>query len=175
MTPPTPSPTDRSPEVEDIYARLMPRMQLSFVPNFFKSLSTSPSALEGVWRAVDQILIGGVLPRVLKEAVIYAISASRDCEYCCDAHLAMCTNLGMDAGAFEELEGREREMARFAISCARTPQAMTKTEHERLAACGVSPAEITELIAVAGLAVMLNVIADSALIELDPELSGEGA
>jgi AhpD family alkylhydroperoxidase len=77
--------------------------------------------------------VNGTLPRALKEMMFVAISKDRDCKYCEAAHAACCRMLGVDATTIQQIRSRtdelqparKREVIRFAVKCARTPQELS--------------------------------------------------
>lgn len=46
---------------------------------------------------MSNVLVGGALPRTIKEMLFVAISQDRKCRYCEAAHIACCRMLGIDA------------------------------------------------------------------------------
>ncbi|MEM9067596.1 MAG: carboxymuconolactone decarboxylase family protein [Myxococcota bacterium] len=138
------------------------------VPGFFQALAEAPSVLSGVWLAVEQILMSGVLPRRTKEAAIFAISAARGCDYCMLAHRGICLALGWTQDDIEQLEGKDRACVRYAVRAALRPQEIRAEHRQALRDAGVSTQEELELNAVAGLALLLNVMADAGGVPLEP-------
>ena len=69
----------------------------SFVPNFFKTMANSPTAVRGTWDVYRQVGHRGVVPTALKEMIFVVISVARNCKYCESAHLAFCKVLGVDS------------------------------------------------------------------------------
>lgn len=156
-----------SEEIEGILEEIQGTLGMPFVPAFFKVQTCSAAVLRGVWEAVKAILVGGVLRRDLKEAVIFAISASRNCEYCTSAHLAICRQLGMDEDQLETLEGPDRRILEFAVRCARNPQDISDELLDTMRSEGMSAEGLMELTALSGLAVMLNIVADITEVAVD--------
>lgn len=72
-------------------------------PNFIKTQGHSLAAAQGTWGLVQNVLVGGRLPRTLKEMMFSAISKDRGCRYCEAAHLACCRMLGVDSRTIEQL------------------------------------------------------------------------
>lgn len=163
---------DASGEVRSCFDDIKSTMEVDQVPAFFRVQGASTAALTGTWHAVRGLLFAGVVERRLKEAIIFAISASRQCSYCTAAHLAVCRAMDFDESRFERLEGKERAMVQFAVQAGRDPQGLTEADFAKLRDHGVGDAAIGELIAVAGLALMLNVVADSTQVPIDAHLEG---
>ena len=69
-------------EAARVYAEIREALGISFVPNFFKTLANSPTALRGTWEAYRNASWRGSVPTVLKEMMFVAISSARKCHYC---------------------------------------------------------------------------------------------
>ena len=96
--------SDAAPkEVVEIYRDFQLRMGFPAAPNFIKTQGHSLAAARGTWGLVQNVLVGGLLPRTLKEMMFVAISQSRACRYCEAAHLACCRMLGIEPSALEQL------------------------------------------------------------------------
>jgi uncharacterized peroxidase-related enzyme len=149
-------------------------------PNFIKVQGQSLAATSGTWGVVQNVLVGGSLPRTLKEMLFVAISADRQCRYCEAAHVACCRMLGVDsdslaalASSFESLDPPQvRDIVRFGVKCARDPQGLTAADFEVLRGHGLRQSEIVELIAMSALAVYANILADATGVE-DDEMFGQ--
>ncbi len=90
-------------EVVEVYNDFQRRMGFPEAPNFIKTQGHSLAAARGTWALVKNVLVGGLLPRTLKEMMFVAISQDRDCRYCEAAHLACCRMLGIEPTALEAL------------------------------------------------------------------------
>jgi uncharacterized peroxidase-related enzyme len=156
-------------EVVDIYRDFQRRMGFPAAPNFIKTQGHSLAAAGGTWGLVQSILVGGVLPRTLKEMMFVAISHARGCRYCEAAHLACCRMLGIAMSELEMLVSNAdnmsppnvRDIILFGIKCAEAPQGLSREDFEGLRAHGLGSAEIMEVIAMAALAVYAHTIADA--------------
>lgn len=166
---------EASSEVSAIYSDFSARMGFRSAPNFIKAQGASLAATRGTWDLIRNVLLQGSLPRSLKEMAFVAISRDRGCLYCEAAHLACCRMLGVDTHTLEALVSNldeiSPEAARvvllFAVKCARSPQSLMEDDFVSLRRNGFSAAEITELIAMAGLALYANILADALGIETD--------
>jgi AhpD family alkylhydroperoxidase len=143
---PTLEPSSAPKEVADVYHDFQRRMGFPAPPNFIKTQGHSLAAVQGTWGLVQNVLIGGLLPRTLKEMMFVAISRARACRYCEAAHLACCRMLGVDPKA---------------LKCARDPQSLVDDDFERLRRHGLGHSEIMEAVSMAALAVYANTIADA--------------
>lgn len=173
---PLPDSEQASKEVQDIFAAFQRQMGFPMVPNFMKVQGRSAAAAAGTWSILQHVLLGGELPRPLKEMLIAAISHDRACLYCEAAHLACCRMLGVDAATLDALvrdlddltPEKLRDIIVFAVRCARDPQSLAEADFASLRSHGLRDSEIMELIAMAGVALYLNVVADATGVEPDP-------
>jgi AhpD family alkylhydroperoxidase len=131
-------------EVVELYNDFQRRMGFPAAPNFIKTQGHSLAATRGTWGLVQNVLVGGLLPRTLKEMMFVAISQSRECRYCEAAHLACCRMLGIELSEIEKLVSnvadisppKARDIILFGIKCARNPQSLTDGDFEGLAVTG---------------------------------------
>jgi uncharacterized peroxidase-related enzyme len=166
---PTLEPDSSPKEIVEIYRDFQQRMGFPAAPNFIKTQGHSLAAARGTWGLVQNVLVGGVLPRTLKEMMFVAISQSRACRYCEAAHLACCRMLGIEPSALEKLVSnvtdiappKARDIILFGLKCARDPQSLTDGDFEVLRRHGLGQSEIMEAISMAALAVYANTIADA--------------
>jgi uncharacterized peroxidase-related enzyme len=165
---------DASTDVQALYLDFQKRMGFPMTPNFMKVQGQSVAAA-GTWGLLQHVLLGGLLPRPIKEMMIAAISRDRECRYCEAAHLACCRMLGVDSATLQALvenvaeltPEKLRDIIVFGIKCARTPQALNEDDFGSLRRHGLREPEIMELISMAALAVYLNIIADATGVEPD--------
>jgi uncharacterized peroxidase-related enzyme len=156
-------------EIVEVYHDFQRRMGFPAAPNFIKTQGHSLAAARGTWGLVQNVLVGGVLPRTLKEMMFVAISQSRACRYCEAAHLACCRMLGIEPAALEQLVSKVsdlsppkvRDIILFGLKCARDPQSLTDKDFDSLRRHGLAQSEIMEVISMAALAVYANTIADA--------------
>jgi uncharacterized peroxidase-related enzyme len=156
-------------DVVDLYNDFQRRMGFPAAPNFIKTQGHSIAAARGTWGLVENVLVGGLLPRTLKEMMFVAISQDRDCRYCQAAHLACCRMLGIEptslasllANATDITPPKARDIIAFGVKCAHAPQSLADSDFERLRSHGLNNSEIMEAISMAALAVYANTIADA--------------
>lgn len=168
-------PSDAPDAVKALYLDFQRRMGFPAPPNFIKAQGHSLAAASGTWGLVQNTLVGGTLPRTIKEMVFSAISADRACRYCEAAHLACCRMLGVDEESLEQLAGdvdaidppKVRAIIRFGIKCSRNPQGLTPEDFAELKGFGMPQSEIVELISMSALAVYANIMADATAVEND--------
>lgn len=166
---PTLEPSDAPGAVQQVYTDFQRRMGFPAPPNFIKTQGHSLAVAQGTWGVVQHVLVGGVLPRTLKEMMFTAISKDRACRYCEAAHLACCRMLGVDLQTLEHLvaniesisPAKARDILRFGVKCARDPQGLAAADYDMLRGHGLSQSEIVEIVAMSALAVYANIIADA--------------
>src|SRR6185369_17134816 len=169
------APEDAPQATQTVYDEFFRRMSFPAPPNFIKTQGHSPTAARGTWELVQNVLVLGQLSRWKKEMVFVAISRDRDCRYCTAAHIACCRMLGVDPKLLESMvrdvtlipDDALRDMVAFGVKCARDPQSLTDGDYKTLTDQGMSQAEIVELIAMSGLAVYANIMADATGMDAD--------
>ncbi len=83
--------------------------------------------------------------------------------------------LGVDSGTIERLvrdvttipDPVLRDMVGFSLKCARDPKSLAKADYDLLTGHGLNQSEIVELVAMSGLAVYANIMADATAMEPD--------
>ena len=162
-----------------LYLDFQRRMGFPATPNFIKVQGHSLAASRGTWGLVQNTLVGGSLPRTLKEMLFAAISADRKCRYCEAAHLACCRMLGVDdetlAQLSTDIEGidpaKARDIIKFGVKCARDPQSLARADFDSLRAHGLRESELVELVSMSALAVYANIVADATAVPSDEMFS----
>jgi AhpD family alkylhydroperoxidase len=151
------------------------RMSFPAPPNFITTQGHSHTAARGTWELVRNVLLNGEIPRWKKEMIFVAISRDRQCHYCEAAHVACCRMLGgrsrhdRTAGARRNDDPRSGAARHGALSlkCSRDPQSLETADYELLTRHGLNHSEIVELVAMSGLAVYANIMADATAMEPD--------
>ena len=168
-------PADAPKEVTEIYDEFRHKMGFPSPPNFIMTQGHSPTVVKGSWDLVRNILVTGKIERWIKEMIFAAISKDRNCHYCAAAHLACCRMLGVDPSLLDALVQdvkslsniKLRDIILFGVKCSRKPQSLSATDYEKLRRHGLGQPEILELIAMSGLAVYANIMADATGMEED--------
>lgn len=168
-------PQNATEEVRALYLDFQRRMGFPAAPNFIKVQGHSLAAASGSWGLIQNTLVGGSLPRTLKEMIFAAVSADRKCRYCAAAHIACCRMLGVDNETLTklstDLEGldpaRAGDIVKFGVKCARDPQSLTQADFDKLRAHGLRESELVELISMAALAVYANIVSDATAVPPD--------
>lgn len=172
---PTLEPESAPKDVADVYNDFQRRMGFPAAPNFIKTQGHSLAAVRGTWGLVQNVLIGGVLPRTLKEMMFVAVSQARRCRYCEAAHIACCRMLGIEPSELDVLVAnvndisppKVRAIILFGLKCAGDPQSLTDADYEGLRGHGLEQSEIVEIVSMAALAVYANIIADATGMQAD--------
>lgn len=172
---------DASPEVKEIYSDTMKTLQLPFVLNWVKCQGSNALLLKGNWEKLKSTLVLGNVPNVLKQLIIYNVSAKRNCDYCAKAHGIFANSMvGMIDGRIDFDITKNMDSPLIPISFKVAVEVVTKAalhhntvtdeDFERLYEVGFSHDETIELMAQADLVNMLNTIADLSGIKIDNEL-----
>jgi uncharacterized peroxidase-related enzyme len=161
--------------VADLYADFARRMQFPAPPNFIMTQGHSVAVVRGTWGLVQNVLVGGEIPRWTKELIFVAISLDRNCRYCAAAHIACCRMLGVHPGVCENMvrnidnhsDPKLRDTIAFARKCARDPQSLTAADHKTLFSHGYTQSQVVEVVSMSALAVYANIMADATAMEND--------
>jgi uncharacterized peroxidase-related enzyme len=164
-------------DVVRIFAEIKEALGLPFVPNFFRTLANSLTAIRTTWEAYRSISLRGNVPTVLKEMMFVAIAAERKCHYCEIAHLALCKLLGCDPQTRRSLvqnldtlaPRRTADVIKFAVKAALKPADIGAGDYRRLRQHDFSDAEVTEILAMASFALYATTLADAFQLSVDPE------
>ena len=142
----------------------------------------SRAVAQGTWDIVRNILVGGEIPRWMKEMLFVAISKDRQCQYCTAAHMACCRMLGVNLEMLDQLvddvgnlsDPKLRDMILFGLKCSRDPQGLSDQDYKSLRDHGLKQSEIVELIGMSALAVYANIMADATAMEPDKMFQPKG-
>jgi len=163
------------PDTARIYREILEVKHIRFVPNFFKTLANSPTALRGTWDVYREVSTQGLVEEALKEMIFVAISAAKKCAYCQAAHLAFCRILKVDRETCENLVHnvdklrplRVRDVVRFAIKVGTAPKTLTEKDYRTLKKHNLSDEEIIEIVAMCGFAVYAITLAEALKLEVE--------
>lgn len=166
-----------TPELNNTFEQIKKELGAPFVPHFFKVWGDAPTALQGILPAMKYILGSGELDRRLKEMMMIAISSSRNCEYCKAAHQVFCAMMGGVPNQIKSLltthtlpesdNAKDKAAIDFAVQLANDPNSSSTENFDKLKALGYTQAEILEIIAMSGMAVFYNHLADATQITID--------
>lgn len=172
---------EASAEIKAIYDETMVMMDVPFVLNWFKCQASSPHLLKGNWEKLKATLLFGKIPVLLKQLILYNVSATRGCKYCTFIHQMTADGMGSELNddpnfkVSEDLEGpwlpsSYKTAIRVVSRCALDPLSTSEKDFEDLFAEGFDETEVQELFAQADLVNMLNTIADISGIPVDKQL-----
>ena len=137
-----------------------------FVPNVFLALAHRPDEFRAFFAYHDAVMLrDGNLTKAEREMIVVATSAANDCTYCVIAHGAILrihakNPLLADQVAINyqaaELADRQRAMLDFAVKLARDPQAICRSDHDRLREHGFNAEDIWDIGAITALFALSN-------------------
>ncbi|KAA1242609.1 carboxymuconolactone decarboxylase family protein [Aquimarina sp. RZ0] len=169
-----------TPELQNTFDSIKKELNAPFVPNFFKVWGNAPTALKGIFPVMQYILTSGELDRKLKEMIMIAISSSQECKYCETAHQAFCSMAGGTPEEIESLKSsntllensspKEKAAIDFAVQISKDPKSSNEEDFKTLQQLGYTISQIMEIIAMSGMGVFYNHLADATKINLDREL-----
>ena len=144
---------------------------------FFECGRLPPESLNGIWPVMNHILTSGQVSRRLKEMIFVAISSLKDCHYCEAAHHAFCLNIGVSQTQIEKLiinhsideedGAKDKAAIDFAVRLAKDSHASSEEDFQLLKEYGFDEEEIMEIIAMSGMAVFYNHLANATKINID--------
>lgn len=168
------------PDVQKIYDETKKDLGIPFVLNWFKCQGDNAILLRGNWEKLRSTLILGNVPNIVKQLIIYNVSAQRQCQYCAHAHAIFANAMGKTLGGegFNIIENLDSELIpisyktalRIVSQAALHPETISQKDFDELYEAGFDSGEIQELMAQADLVNMLNTIADISGIKIDNEL-----
>lgn len=165
-----------SPEIEETFVKIKTALNAPFTPNFFRVWATSPESLKGIWPVMNHILTSGRVGRRLKEMIFVAISSLKDCHYCEAAHHAFCLSIGVTPDQINALiknyttettDPKEKAAIDFAVRLAKDSHSSSEQDFQALRELGFDDAEIMEIIAMSGMSVFYNHLANATKINID--------
>jgi len=126
--------------------------QLGSVPNMFRLVATSPSALEG-YLAMSGALVKGALPAATRERIALAVAEVNGCDYCLSAHTYLGKNLAKldDAEITANRNGASNDIkadaaVRFAARVARLRGHIAEGDLSAVRAAGYTDAQVIEIV-----------------------------
>lgn len=162
-------------EIEEIYDDVRRTLQLPSVPNAVKVLSAAPSILSSYW-AMYKILTARVtLPPSLVSMIHFSIASSNDCTYCASWNELSCRTFGIDEATLEAMAhdlpnldpARVRAIIQFSLKMVHAPKAIEADDFESLRSQGLTEEEIMEIIMVASIGQLHDILADTLKLDVD--------
>ncbi len=166
-----------TPEVDAAFNEIKTALNALFTPNFFRVWATSPESLNGIWPVMNHILTSGRVGRRLKEMIFVAISSLKNCHYCEAAHHAFCLHLGLTPAqiqnliqnhTIDEADGaKDKAAIDFAVRLAKDSHSSSEKDFQALNELGFDNEKIMEIIAMSGMSVFYNHLANATKINVD--------
>ncbi len=165
-----------TPELEEVFDKIKKALKAPFTPHFFQVWGNSPESLKGIWPVMNHILTSGKVGRKLKEMIFVAISSLKECHYCEAAHHAFCLSIGVTPEQIEDLvnnytavtaTAQEKAAIDYAVKLAKDANSGDQHDYNNLIELGFSQEEIMEIIAMSGMAVFYNHLANATKINID--------
>ena len=161
------SPAAAQPQLEAV------QRQLGVVPNLFRLVANSPSALEG-YLGMSGALANGSLPAQTHERIALAVSQINNCSYCLSAHSYLGKNLAKlsDAEIAANRHGGSLDpnadaAVRFAAKVARERGHVSDADVQAVRMAGYDDAQIVEIVQHVALTTWTNYINEVAKTEID--------
>lgn len=166
---------DATGEIAEIYDAVKKAMQVPVVPNIDKILANSPPALKGTVNLMGDLYMGSSLPQPVVAMLLYSISLARSCQYCSSFHRLTCRMVGVDESMLAAVGNnlgsvtpeRVQAIVAFGVKAAMSTNELTDADYDKLRDMGISDGEIVEIVALSGMGVYLNIVADALKIEVD--------
>ena len=162
-----------------LYATVKRAMQTPFVPNWMKAISASPAVLETYWAMYSTFTARTTLPDSLAAMILYAVASSNECRYCASGNELACRLYGIDEETLGALvhdldrvtPQRVQSIIKFALKVVHSPPAVALADYDELRSHGLSDEEILEIVLLAGIGQLNDIIADALKIDVDPAVA----
>lgn len=170
---------DAPEPVKKIYDDIIGCLGNEGLVDYFKVLGRyNIIVLDVTWNTLKNILLGGELPRSLKELVFIAVSNEKNCSYCTDIHTAMCKLLNVNEGDIQKILAKGTNLnpkrvklsIEFSIKMAVNPGLIVESDHQTLLDAGLTKSQIFELMALVSLVNYSNTLAQGMMIEVDQKV-----
>jgi len=167
-----------NPEVAEIFDNIKRAMQMPYVPNMMRAMAISPSVLKVYTGMMGLFFENATLPQSLVSIIHFTVAEKSNCTYCTVGNELMCRTLGVDEATLKTIATdlgdvnpeRIRIIIEFAVKAALHPQDLEPADYDAMRAQGVTNEEIVEIILVAGMAVLADIMADGLKIEVEKEV-----
>jgi len=164
-----------SPEVQGIFEEI--EQGFGMIPNLFRTMAHYPPLLKANWEKVKAVMMGGRLPRKLKETIALLVSKDNECLYCVKAHSAALRTLKVDEEVLEKIlagnlnragfSPQEITLIDFARAANHTPHNIPKELIQNISQQGISDAELIEALGVMETFVAFNKFLDTLDVAID--------
>ena len=169
---PTPATIDASPAASRPLLEAV-KKQLGVVPNMFRLVANSPTALEG-YLGLSGALNKGSLPAPTRERIALAVAEINGCSYCLSAHTYLGKNVAKldDAEIFANRSGASNDpkadaAVRFAAKVARERGHVGEDDLRAVKLAGYDDAQIIEMVLHVALNTWTNYINEVAKTDID--------
>ncbi|SNQ59457.1 peroxidase-related enzyme [Candidatus Methanoperedens nitratireducens] len=165
---------EASDEVRAIYEDI--EAAFGMVPNLFKTYAHFPALLRVNWEKTKTLMMGGEIPRELKESIAVVVSAANVCNYCVAAHSMALMMMGFPKEKIDtltkniersELSQRDQKILQYAKKATLTPHKITDRETEELKSAGLTDSQLVEMLGVMELFTGYNKFLDALAVEID--------
>jgi uncharacterized peroxidase-related enzyme len=159
------------PKLEDLPLDVRDRMlqvqeKAGFIPNVFLTLAHRPDEFRAFFAYHDALMLrDSSLTKAEKEMVVVATSGVNHCQYCVIAHGAILRIYAKNPQIADQVAvdhrkadttPRQSAMLDFAVKLARTPEAVTEEDRQRLRAQGFSDEDIWDIGGITALFALSN-------------------
>lgn len=145
---------------------------LGFAPNIIRTMANSPAVLQG-YLNFSNALSKGSLSHKLREQIALVVAQHNHCDYCLAAHSAIGRTVGLseetirDSRRGESPNAKDATILHFASTLVMDRGWVPDDEVSRLRKAGVTPGEMTEIIANVALNIFTNYFNHVAQTEID--------
>jgi len=167
--------TDASQEAQAVFAEI--EAALGQVPNLFRTAAHCPGLLRANWEKYKAVMVGGNLPRKVKEIIALLVSKDNNCQYCIKAHSAALKSMGVSDAELDviyhenleraELSVKDIHLITLARTANRAPKGIPEALFERLREAGTTDSEIVETLGVMEVFAGFNHFLDALNVEID--------
>ncbi len=163
--------------VQQTYHEIEQELGFGIVPNIFRSMCEHPPLLAANWQKFKATILGGQLPRSVKEMLGVTVSHINGSEYAKAVHLHSLSVQGVHDLWLQQLIADELEedtlpeaiqaMVVFARKAATRASALGSVDTNALRDAGLTDSEIFEVIATVDLFQSVNTYTDLMGVEID--------
>ena len=168
---PTPASIDAAPAAAQPQLEAV-KKQLGVVPNLFRLVANSPSALAG-YLGMSGALAGGSLPAQTRERIALAVAQINHCHYCLSAHSYLGKNLAKLSDAEiaanrhgGSLDPKADAAVRFAAKVVRERGHVSDADVQAVRMAGYDDAQIVEIVQHVALNTWTNCVPPARLLDL---------
>jgi alkylhydroperoxidase family enzyme len=154
------------------------KLQMPYVPNMIKAMAISPPTLKVYLGMLGLFYEHATLPQSLVSIIHFTVAEKSNCTYCAAGNEVMCRTLGVDEETLKAIAHdlgdvnpeRIRVIIEFALKAGLNPQELEPADYDAVRAQGITNEEIVEIILVAGMAVLADIMADGLKVELEQQV-----